>query len=220
MTYASIIFDFDSTVVDCETLDLVSEVVLADRTDKDEVLAEVKRVTALGMEGAIPFGESLARRMALIAPTQAAVADVASRMLEHITPSFLAHKDFLTQYRDSIYIISGGFDEIIAPVADALGLNRTHIFANAFTYGPDGVATGVDQTRPSAHAGGKAKAVEAAGMPRPRVIVGDGWTDYEIKKLGAADAFIAYVEHARRDKVVAEADAVASSFDELLTLFA
>jgi D-3-phosphoglycerate dehydrogenase len=124
MRYGSIIFDFDSTVVDCETLDLVSEVVLAERSDKDEVLAEVKRITALGMEGAIPFGESLARRMALIAPTRAAVADVASRMLEHITPSFLAHKDFLAQRRDSIYIVSGGFDEIIAPVADALGREK------------------------------------------------------------------------------------------------
>lgn len=219
MKYASFIFDFDSTVVDCETLDLVSEVALSGRADAAEVVAEVKRITALGMEGAIPFDESLARRMALIAPTRAAVLEIASRMKEHITPSFLAHKDFFAAHRENVYIISGGFDEIIAPVAESLGIDTTHIFANAFVYGTDGVASGVDLSRPSAHAGGKVKAVASSGMPHPRVIVGDGWTDYEIKQQGAADAFIAYVEHARREKVVAQADAVATSFEDLLNYF-
>lgn len=137
-------------------------------------------------------------------------------MVDHITPSFLAHADFFRTHRDRVYIISGGFDEIILPAAEALGIDPTHIFANAFIYDMNGVATGVDQERPSAHAGGKVRAVEEAGLPHPRVIVGDGWTDFEIKQKGAADAFIAYVEHAHRDKVVAEADVVARSFDDLV----
>ncbi|MBI4093880.1 HAD-IB family phosphatase [Candidatus Kaiserbacteria bacterium] len=217
MKYASLIFDFDSTIVDCETLDMMSEVALAGRRDRDAVVAEVRRLTVLGMEGAIPFGESLARRISLIAPTRDVVREVAARMVKHITPSFLAHKRFFTEHRDRIYVISGGFEEIIFPVADALGIDRSHVLANAFVYDAGGVAS-VDHGRSSAHAAGKARAVEEAGVLQPRVIIGDGWTDYEIRKRGAADAFIAYIEHVKRAKVVAKADAVAASFDDLLQL--
>lgn len=217
MKYASLIFDFDSTIVDCETLDMIAEVALADRNDRSAVLAEVKRVTALGMEGTLPFGESLSRRMSLIAPTRGAIQEVAARIVKHITPSFLSHKDFFAAHSAHVYIISGGFDEIIFPAADALGIDRSHVLANTFVFDSRAIGS-IDQTRPSAHAGGKARAVEEAGLPRPRVIIGDGWTDYEIREKGAADAFIAYVEHVKRDTVVAKSDAAAASFDELLQL--
>lgn len=218
MKFASVIFDFDSTVVDCETLDLVAEVALAGRTESDGVLAEVKRITALGMEGAIPFGESLARRMALIAPSRETVARIAREMVRHITPSFLAHRAYLQAHHDNIYIVSGGFDELIAPVGEALGLDPGHTFSNAFIYDEGGIATGIDASRPLAYAGGKARAIEEADIPGPRIIIGDGWTDYEIKAKGAAEMFVAYIEHARREKVVAQADAVAQSFDQLFDI--
>lgn len=218
MHFASVVFDFDSTIVDCETLDLVSEISLEGRSDKEATLAEVKRITALGMEGTIPFGESLSRRIALVAPTRAAVAAVAERIVSHITPSFLAHEDLFRAHQGSIAIVSGGFDDIIYPVADRLGIPHTCVYANRFSFDERGVAIGVDTDRPSAHAGGKTLAVEAAGLPRPLVIVGDGWTDYEIKESGAADAFIAYTQHARRENVITRADACANSFDELRPL--
>ncbi len=214
MKFASVIFDFDSTMVDCETLDLLSEVALAGRSDREEIVAKVKRITELGMEGAIPFGESLARRMALISPSRESVARIAREMIHHITPSFLAHRAYLQTNRERIHIISGGFEEIIAPVAETLGLDPAHTFANAFVY-ERGIATGIAK-RPTAQEGGKIVAITSASLPSPRVIIGDGWTDYEIKKQGAADTFVAYTEHVYRDKVVANADAVARSFNDLL----
>ncbi len=218
MQYASVVFDFDSTIVDCETLDLVSEEALAGHADTDEILAEVRRITTLGMEGAIPFDESLSRRIALVAPTRAAVAAVAEHIVSHITPAFLAHQDFFRSHAGSIAIVSGGFDDIIFPVADTLGIPRALVFANEFRFDERGIATGVDTTRPSAQAGGKARAVESAELVRPLVMVGDGWTDYEVMEKGVADAFIAYTEHARREHVVAQATAEARSCDELMAL--
>jgi len=47
-------------------------------------------------------------------------------------------------------------------------------------------------------------------------MVGDGWNDAEVGLAGAADRFYAFTEIQRRDKVVAVADAEASSMDELL----
>lgn len=216
MQYASVVFDFDSTVVDCETLDVVSEIALAVREDADSILAEVKRITALGMEGKLSFDESLSRRIALVAPTRAAIEQVAHDIVSRITPSFLAHSDFFAAHRGDVAIVSGGFDDIIWPVADTLGIPRELVFANAFVFDAQGVATGVDTTRPSARAGGKARAVTKAQLARPLMIVGDGWTDYEIKEKGAADAFVAYTQYARREPVVAVADAEVRSFDELL----
>jgi hypothetical protein len=43
-------------------------------------------------------------------------------------------------------------------------------------------------------------------------------SDFFGRGKGVADAFIAFVGHARREKVVAHADAVADSFDQLLSL--
>lgn len=220
MRFASVVFDFDSTIVDCETLDLVSEVALAGRDDKDAALEEVRRITALGMDGTLPFHESLSRRMHLIAPTRDAVTEIQERIVGHITPSFLANKTFIREHADSIYIISGGFDEIIFPVSDALGIPRSHVYANAFIYDDSDTAIGVDQERATSRAGGKVAAVRAAGLATPLLIVGDGWTDFELRQEGVADAFLAYVEHAEREKVTAVADAIAHSFDDVLAFVA
>jgi D-3-phosphoglycerate dehydrogenase len=128
----------------------------------------------------------------------------------------VAHKDFFEAHRGHIAIVSGGFDDIIWPVADALGIPRELVYANAFVFDAQGIARGVDTSRPLAQAGGKVRAVAAADIAHPLVVVGDGWTDYQIKEQGAADAFIAYTEHVQREKVVAQADAVAASFDDIL----
>ncbi len=218
MPWGSLVFDFDSTVVDCETLELVSARALAGRADRDLVLAEVQRLTALGMEGQLPFGESLARRMALFAPHRDDVAAIAAEMPRRISASFLAHADFVRTHRECIAIVSGGFEELIWSVADVLGIDRARVYANAFVYDADGIATGVDQTRPTAHAGGKVRALREAALPHPIIMVGDGWTDYEARAEGVADSFIAYTEHAQREKVIAQADAIAASFDDLLAL--
>ena len=47
-------------------------------------------------------------------------------------------------------------------------------------------------------------------------MVGDGWTDAEVKIQGAADRFYAFTEIERRPKVIEVADAVAASLDEVL----
>jgi hypothetical protein len=49
-------------------------------------------------------------------------------------------------------------------------------------------------------------------------MVGDGATDLELRTLGLVDRFIAFTENRHREPVVAKADAVARSMDELLDL--
>jgi phosphoglycolate phosphatase-like HAD superfamily hydrolase len=55
-------------------------------------------------------------------------------------------------------------------------------------------------------------------LPRPILSVGDGATDAAMKSAGAADAFAAFTGFVRREPVVALADHVIATFDELVAL--
>jgi D-3-phosphoglycerate dehydrogenase len=49
-------------------------------------------------------------------------------------------------------------------------------------------------------------------------MIGDGATDLEVRERGLADRFVAFTENRHRDPVVAKADFVAKSMDELIAL--
>jgi len=49
-------------------------------------------------------------------------------------------------------------------------------------------------------------------------VIGDGYTDYEIKHAGFANKFYAFTENVEREKVLAKADHITPSLDEFLYL--
>jgi len=141
----------------------------------------------------------------------------AERLAEEITPSVARSRDWLAGRAERVWIVSSGFEVCIAPVAEALGLRPDHVAANRLLF-RDGRAVGVDPARAVARAGGKAEAVRALRAERPLLMVGDGWTDYEVREAGAADVFAAYTEAVARPRVVAAADVVADSFETIMGL--
>ena len=210
------VFDFDSTLVRIETLEALADIALSGSADADAVRAKVADLTDRAMSGEIGFGEALRQRLALLPLTKAHVETLADRILDEGTPSVRRNLRFFQENADNIVIISGGFREIIAPVAERLGMSPDRVLCNDLTYDADGRVTGVDDANPLAHADGKSKAIASLNLPHPIVMVGDGWNDAEVKLSGAADRFYAYTEVARRPKVVEVADAEAPSMDELL----
>ena len=210
------VFDFDSTLVRIETLEALADIALAGSADADAVRAKVADLTDRAMSGEIGFGEALRQRLALLPLTKAHVETLADRILDEGTPSVRRNLRFFQENADNIVIISGGFREIIAPVAERLGVSPDRVLCNDLTYDADGRVTGVDDANPLAHADGKSKAIASLNLPHPIVMVGDGWNDAEVKLSGAADRFYAYTEVVRRPKVVEVADAEAPSMDELL----
>ncbi|KAA0150120.1 hypothetical protein FNF28_07291 [Cafeteria roenbergensis] len=58
-----------------------------------------------------------------------------------------------------VYLVSGGFTQMIFPLADRLSLPRSRVFANTILFGDEGEYSGFDQTAPTAWAGGKAKVI-------------------------------------------------------------
>ncbi|NBW06813.1 MAG: phosphoglycerate dehydrogenase [Caulobacteraceae bacterium] len=210
------VFDFDSTLVRIETLEALADIALSGHPEAEAIRAEIARLTDQAMSGEVDFGTALRRRLALLPLTRAHVEQLADRILDEGTWSVRRNLRFFQENADRIVILSGGFREIIAPVAERLGVAPDRVLCNDLVYDAEGRVTGVDDQNPLSYDNGKPRVIEALGLARPIVMVGDGWNDAEVKLAGAADRFYAFTEIARRDKVVAVADAEAPSMDELL----
>ena len=210
------IFDFDSTLVGLETLEALADICLTGAPNADTFRAEVAKLTDQAMTGELGFGEALTRRLALLPLSRDHIKLLARRIVDEATPSVKRNLAFFRENADRIVIVSGGFRDIIAPFAEWLGIAPERVLANDLTYDAAGHVDGVDEANPLAHAGGKVVAIKALNLAHPIVMVGDGWTDAEVKLGGAADRFYAFTEIVRRERVVEAADGEATTLDELL----
>ena len=210
------VFDFDSTLVRIETLEALADIALGGAPDAAAIRDRISALTDAAMAGDLPFGEALRLRLSLLPLTRAHVTELAERILDEGTPSVRRNLRFFRENAGRIVILSGGFREIIAPLAAHLHIPADQVLCNDLLYDADGLVTGVDSANPLAEAGGKPVVIKALALPGPVVMVGDGWTDAEVKLQGAADRFHAFTEIVRRETVVAAADAEAPSMDEFL----
>jgi D-3-phosphoglycerate dehydrogenase len=206
------IFDFDSTLVDCESLDELARLSLAENPERDEVLSELMDITRAGMAGELPFDVSLQRRLPLFRANRTHVDALTAWLMDHISPSIWEQREWFVENASRIYVVSGGFRDYIVPVVARLGIATDHVLANEFVYDDAGWIKGCDVTLPTSKAGGKIAAVRSLSLTRPVVMIGDGYTDYEVKQAGEADEFWAYAAHVERPSVVAVADTLLHSF--------
>lgn len=195
------IFDFDSTLVAIETLDF-----LIAKTSKNQA-SEIEKITQMAMNGKMTFADSLRIRFANINLTKSDIADLKSEICNYITAGFVTGLNQLKNEFD-FYIISGGFLEIIYPVADKLGISRENCFANNFIYDGEKVI-GFDSENILAQNGGKPKIVAQILSKKSYqkiFMVGDGYTDLEVAKANPKVTFCGFGAHAARESVIKEAD--------------
>ena len=211
----TLILDFDSTIIKGESLDLLAETVFENRLEPNLKLQEIKKLTDEGMEGRISFQESLNRRLKILELDQFHLNKAITSVTKLISPSFKENIDWLKRYRDNILIFSGGFKNMIKPVAMKLGLKEENIYANELIF-KNGKFTGVNKKNLLSRSGGKLNQVKQLGLNKNLIVVGDGITDWEIKKLGGQVTFFAYTENVSRKNVVEKADFEANNFDEVV----
>lgn len=192
MQKPTLIFDFDSTLVNTETL----EEVLKSNCSAVE-LAQIEALTNAGMEGAMSFSESLEKRLNIAKPTLSQLADFAQNADQYLTTDVQQAINQLHQYFD-IWIISGGFKELITPFASLLGIDKNQVLAVSGIWHEDGTLQSLDPENPFCN--GKVEGARAyqSKWAKPVIIVGDGATDYALFEQGIATDFIAYIEHAKR----------------------
>jgi D-3-phosphoglycerate dehydrogenase / 2-oxoglutarate reductase len=211
-----IIIDFDSTFVKVESLDILGEISLEGQIDKQARLAKIAETTNKGMNGEMSFAESLSTRLSLLNANKNHLPALIERLKSEISVSFERNKTFIQANAANIYIVSSGFKEFIIPVVADFGINESNVYANTFGYDAEGQIIGCDKNNPLAQDKGKVKLMESLNLGKNTVVIGDGFTDYEIKEAGLASKFYAFTENVSRDKVVAVADHVTPSFDEFL----
>lgn len=196
----------------------LAEIALKDNPQKELILSQICDITEKGMNGEISFGESLLTRIELLKANKSHVEKLKQVLKKKISNSILRNKNFFKIYKDNIYIISGGFKEFIIPVTSTFGIADDHIRANTFLYDSAGEIIGVDIKNPLAGSEGKVKAVKALKLVGDIYIVGDGYTDYQLKEKGLVKKFIVFTENIERKAITQKADHIANSFDEFIAL--
>jgi phosphoserine phosphatase len=177
-----VVMDVDSTLIKDEVIDLLAE--------RAGVLDEVAEITERAMRGEIDFAESLKERVALLAGLPAEALDETARRIR-LTPGARTLCRTLRRLGFRVCLVSGGFREVIAPLAeqlevDGLRANALEIVEGRLT----GRVTGVIVDRY-----GKREALEEFarefGIPVARTIaIGDGANDLDM--LDAAGLGIAF----------------------------
>jgi phosphoserine phosphatase len=177
-----IVFDVDSTLIQQEVIEM-----LAARAGAEEAVAAI---TDAAMRGELDFAESLHQRVGTLAGLPAAVLDEVADDVE-LTPGARTTIRTLRRLGYHVGVVSGGFRQVIQPLADELMLD--FVAANVLEV-VDGKLTGrvvgeiVDRA-------GKAKALRdfasQAGVPMAQTVaVGDGANDIDM--LSAAGLGIAF----------------------------
>ncbi|GAB2589048.1 phosphoglycerate dehydrogenase [Spirosoma areae] len=210
------IIDFDSTFTKVEALDVLGELSLAGRPDRDDVLNEIKVITDRGMSGEISFTDSLTLRLNLLKAHRDQLPALVENLMGKISDSFQRNKQFLSENAETIYIVSNGFKEFIVPIVTSLGVRAENVFANSFVYDESGAIIGFDPTNPLSANGGKSQVIRKLNLDGEVYVIGDGYTDYEIRASGLANRFYAFTENVMRPRVVEKADHIAPSLDEFL----
>lgn len=89
------------------------------------------------------------------------------------------------------YLISGGFETLIHPVAHELGIPKENVYANKLKFYYDGSYAGFDEDQPTSRSQGKSIVIQKIREKFDHAIIimiGDGITDMEASP--PADAFI------------------------------
>jgi len=214
-----IIIDFDSTFVKIESLEELAKICLKNHPKKNSTFKKIQQITKDGMDGNIPFETSLKQRLELFKINKKNIEELINVLNKNITTSIEKNKSFFRQHKNNIYIISGGFKEYILPICEKFSIDTNHILANNFIFDTNQEVVGFDRDNPLSQKTGKATQVRQLNLLGKIYVIGDGYTDYEIKKYQQADIFLSFTENVRRQKIVNLSDEEIKNFDEFINIF-
>jgi len=169
------VFDMDSTLIGQEVIDQLAEIA--------GVSDQVKSLTAEAMSGVLDFGQSLIRRVGLLAGlNESSLTKVAQSIT--FNPGVLETIEMIKKAGHKVAVVSGGFIEVIQSPLEKLSID--YIFANNLEI-KDGKLTG-KLLGEIMDASGKASALKSAALDSAiplnnAVVVGDGANDLEMMAI-------------------------------------
>jgi phosphoserine phosphatase len=170
-----VVLDVDSTLIENEVIELLAEVA--------GTLPQVAAITLSAMNGELDFEQSLRSRVATLRGLPVSVFDEVAPRITVTTgvPEMVAA---VQSAGGRVSVVSGGFHEVLDPVAEQLGLDDWR--ANRLEV-EEGVLTG-GLTGPIIDAGAKASTLrewaDDFGIPLSQTVaVGDGANDLEMMAI-------------------------------------
>tara|TARA_B100002052_G_scaffold96094_1_gene88740 strand:- start:386 stop:1081 length:696 start_codon:yes stop_codon:yes gene_type:complete len=217
----NLLIDFDSTFVTVETLDILADICLNNDLDK---INKIKSITDMAMDGKIPFDKALLKRIQILKANKTHINKTLKIIKKNVSESFKKNKIFFKKNADNCFIISGGFKEIIYPIVKEFGFKKQNVFGNEFIYKSNGKIKTINKNNPLAQRLGKIKIADQIDKNlsineyfKTALIIGDGYTDYEVKKFNKAKKFIQYTETINRKNINNHADFIAKNFNEVIS---
>lgn len=210
-TIATVLLDFDSTLISCESLE---QMILAKNCDQ-ACVAQIQKLTNDAMSGTLPFQQALEQRLKMFSLTKNDIFAFSQKVCHYLTAGMKELIHDLQQEKIDVWILSGAIREVILPVGKYLGIAESKIHGVTLKWSNDGTSAEVDTT--TAFSRSKAEGAKALSnqWAKPIIAVGDGMTDFALYEAGIATHFIAYTQHVRRASVVAKETLEARSIEEL-----
>tara|TARA_Y100000814_G_scaffold238447_1_gene182666 strand:+ start:137 stop:814 length:678 start_codon:yes stop_codon:yes gene_type:complete len=213
----SLFIDFDSTFIKVETIDELAKLSLQNDPNSNKKINLISDITNKAMSGDISFSEALEKRLEILSLNQNDIISITENISNLISDSFLINKKIIQSISDSIWILSGGFKEIIIPIVEQFGISSNHVLANSFIYDEDKIV-GCDKGNNLFKDKGKIKAINNLNIKNDIIMIGDGFTDYEVYRDGPAKVFICYTENISRKSITEVADYKANNFNEIINI--
>jgi D-3-phosphoglycerate dehydrogenase len=203
MTTNTFIFDFDSTLVSIESFDEILKIALGENTGAKQ--KQIEKITNAGMNGEIDLSESLTQRLQVAAITKEHLEKFEHDVVNTVTRGIPIVIDYLLQNEQKVFVLSGGFTEIIIPVALRLGIEPKNCLANTFVKNARGDVTGIDFANPLSKSTGKTEVInhkkQSGKMPGKVICIGDGISDANPYVNGVANEFWGFFANVNRPKV-------------------
>jgi phosphoserine phosphatase len=164
-----VVLDVDSTLIENEVIELLAA--------QAGSLAEVAEITFKAMNGELDFEASLRSRVATLAGLPASVVETVGAQVT-VTQGVPAMVAAVQAAGGAVGVVSGGFHEVVDPIAESLGLNywranRLEVIDGALTGGLVGAI--IDA---AAKASTLREGAADFGVPLSRTVaVGDGAND-------------------------------------------
>lgn len=213
MNMATVIFDFDSTLITCESLDEI----LSLKIINPKELQNIKLTTMQGMSGEISFLDSLEKRLYAASLSRLDFESFGNRAIDFLTPGMTGLIQDLLKQSVEIWIVSGAIREAIGPLGKKLGISQDRILSVELQWSSEGRFLQLDTTMAFNRSKWEGAQKASLNWSSPKVAIGDGITDYALFEHGLVDHFLAFTQNVRREAILEKNVPEVKNVDELRT---
>lgn len=220
----NLIFDFDSTMLKVEAIEILVEIGLEkfEASERQFRLDSLKSLAMRTEAGEIARGHKMNEQLLTAKINRDDVDKAARKIYAYQDPNVKESITTLQQLNKQIFIFSRGFDELVFPITNYLAIPERNVFVNHLVYDAEGNVTKVDDSNPLFLLNGKvylAESLQSQGrLVGSTAVIGNCLADLSIRKSNIADYFIYYSANLQQESVRKEADFFIDHFEQLLPL--